>query len=523
MNAPYYASKYRDWRLRVDTHNQEIQDKLHPIPGLKIVHEESVVRGTIDAIGAACLVLGIDRPYAGPPKIQCLNAHKVPLKDYQIEGVLDLLNILRSSGGALLADDMGLGKTLQAIAVANQLPQPSRNLIIAPRFMSEGWGDELTKWGEPDYVMIRSGETKKHKQAWLTAQSAKWVVTSYEMMGKVVEQCFNSQAPDFLILDEAHMVKNVGAGRTKSAMEIATLTNFKLAITATPMWSRPKDFYGILKVLFGQRFGSRTAFYFRYCGGAINAHGGLDANGATNEEELKKRLAYYMVRREKKDVLKELPSLTRQVIWLDSDTEGEKAFKAAVLNKRANATYEACRATTVAKMEMACELAAQAKQFVLFTYERRHAEQLGKKLDLSGTPNVVIHGGIDVKKRHALIQQARTTGSGIVATIDSLGAGVNLQGVAHIGIMLALDWVPLKLAQAEARIHRLGQEMPVMWYYLACKDTIDEVIIKNIVAKLDQWRAIIGHDSNRSLRDDLGAGDGQTEEEALKAIYAAMD
>lgn len=520
--TPYYDKRHRDWRLNVPLHETETQDALQDIPGLGFSYEAGQVRGSIDAVRAACMALKITEPTV--QKELLVLKGQLPLMDYQTQGVSALTQLLQTHGGALLADDMGLGKTLQTIATANHLGC-QRVLIVCPRFLSFNWSEELTKWGEPDFVLMTPGTTKRHAKMWETATTAKWVITSYEMLPKVAEQAFATMAPDFIAFDEAHMVKNVSAGRSQVAKDVANLAPFKLAITATPMWSRPKDFFGILKVLFGKRFGSRTAFFKRYCGGTINAYGGLQANGATHEAELKARLGDYMVRREKKDVAKDLPSLTRQVIWLPTDVEGEKALKAAVLNKQRNATYEAVRATAVAKMDAACELANTAKQFVLFTYERKHAEQLGAKLELMGTPCVVIHGGLPIEQRQARIGKAKFLKCGIVATIDSLGAGVNLQGVAHIGIMHVLDWVPLKLAQAEARIHRLGQTQNVHWYYLACKETIDEVIVRNIVSKMDQWRAIIGSDSNRGLRDDLGGdiGGGTSEEDALRAIYAAME
>lgn len=521
--SAFYSKKSRDWRLDVQLTTENV-DKLEPIPGLGFFREGNQVRGMVDAIAAACMVMGIPPPDSrqyqpgGGLAVQT----EMPLKGYQVEGVCSLAKIISHVGGALLADDMGLGKTLQTIALANFM-RLTRILVVCPRFMSFGWQDELEKWGERDYALITSGSTKRHEDTWALSRTAKWVITSYEMMEKVMSGSFAQSVPDFIVFDEAHMIKNVGAGRSQVAKDAATLVPYKLAITATPMWSRPKDFYGILKVLFGHRFGSRTAFFTRYCGGRINEHGGLEAKGATHEEELKLRLSHYMVRREKKDVLRELPSLTRQVVWLPADAEGEKALKAAVLNKRANATYEAVRSTAVAKLDAAVELAVQAKKFVLFTYEKAHAKELASRIDKHQVPCVCITGDISVEKRQALIKQATSTGGGIVATIDSLGAGVNLQGVANVGIMHVLDWVPLKMAQAEARIHRLGQTLPVHWYYLACHETMDEIVVKNIVEKLDQWRAIIGSASNRSLRDDLAGGDTEANEAAaLKAIYEAM-
>jgi SWI/SNF-related matrix-associated actin-dependent regulator 1 of chromatin subfamily A len=498
-------------------------DLLEGVPGLGFVFQDNQVRGSIDAIAAASFRLGAQPPVSAETT-PTIFPKDSKLKEYQKDGVSIIKSMLTKYGGAILADDMGLGKSLQTIALANTLIDPIRVLIAAPRFMSEGWIEELEKWGEKDRVIIRSGDTKAHKKAWEDAKQSKWVITSYEMLPKVVASCFQDAPPDLFVMDEAQMVKSVAAKRTKAAKDLATMALYKLALTGTPMEDKPKDFYGILKVLLGDRFGSRTAFYTAYCNGKINEHGGLEGDGASNEKELAQRLSYYMLRREKKDVLKELPSLTRQVVWLPTDAEGERAFKAAILNKRANATYLAVKATAEAKKEAAVQLAHQAKRFLLLTYERAHAEQMASMLDKLGTPCQLIHGGIPIQERFKRIALAKKMGHGIAATIDSMKGGLNLQGVAHIGIMHTLDWMPLKMAQAEARIHRMGQTENVLWYYLACKETMDEIIVRKVVEKLDHWRAILGFDSNRNMRDDLGnaSGGAASEKDALRAIYEAM-
>ncbi len=276
---PFYSLKNRDWRIKVSGTTEA--ELIEAIPGLYQVPPD-LFRGSVDAVAAACRLLKVAGPALPTPEAAVTH---LPLKEYQVEGVGTLTRTLELNGGALLADDMGLGKTLQTIATFNSL-NCERILIAAPRFLSFGWSDELTKWGEPNHVVLTSGETKRHKANWEKAKTAKWVITSYEMLPRAAAECFSDSPPWALAFDEAHMVKNSKSQRTQFAKDLATMVPFKLAITATPMWNRPQDFYGILNTVLPNRWGSRTQFFVRYCNGRINEHGGLEAKGATNEEEL---------------------------------------------------------------------------------------------------------------------------------------------------------------------------------------------------------------------------------------------
>jgi SWI/SNF-related matrix-associated actin-dependent regulator 1 of chromatin subfamily A len=378
----------------------------------------------------------------------------------------------------------------------------------------------------PDTVAILGPPSSKHYKAeWTDAHSKRWVVCSYDLSERALELAFGEEAPDLLILDEGHLLGGRKTKRSERITYAASLSRYRLLVTGTPMWSRPRDFWKPLSLVLGRRFGSSWDFDHRYCNVREGEFGGLDNSGSSNEEELKLRLGYYMVRRLKEDVLKELPPLTRQILWIDGDKAGQRAFQAAQLKHNTVNLQNALAATGAAKTEVALQLARDAKKFLLFTYRRADARSLARRLEQTGTPCVCITGDDPVEVRNALSDEAVAKGWGVVATLDSLSVGVNLQGVGHIGIMHTMDYTPNKMLQGESRLHRLGQVDAVLWYYLACKDTMDEIIIETIVNKLESWTAIMGKDQGNHLRDKLNAAIGvgeQAEQDALRAIYAAM-
>jgi SNF2 family DNA or RNA helicase len=329
------------------------------------------------------------------------------------------------------------------------------------------------------------------------------------------------------VLDEAHRLRGRDSKRSATLASIAPLCSYKIAITATPSYNRPKDLWQLLDIVLPGYFGSRWDFDKRYCGAYPGKWGGLEypKSGSFNAEELKMRLAHYMIRREKYEVASELPPMTFQVRWVDATSEARKVFAQAQLNIGKKTLHDAVVATLKGKVEEAITLAQESRRFLLATWQKTDARAIHHILNADkDTPCALITGDMPTAKRADTIREARARGQGIVATTDSIAESLNLQGVASVGILHALDWTPLKLAQLFARLHRLGQVDPVIWYLVAMRDTVDQVIIDTQVAKLDQYRGIFGTKSHRGMRHALAdeVALEKAERKALAELYEAM-
>jgi SWI/SNF-related matrix-associated actin-dependent regulator of chromatin subfamily A-like protein 1 len=433
------------------------------------------------------------------------------LRDYQLDGIRRIVGNLQTDGAVILADDMGLGKTLQTIASWNCLRRPVPLLVVAPASVRRGWVKEFKKWGDLDAKLVETG-----KQAAAITNADKVVITSYELAKKLG----SAYVPHMLVMDEAHLLRGRMAGRSNHLLELAKVCSYRLALTGTPMWSRPRDFWMLLKILFGYRFGTADEFDYAYCGATINQWGGKENKGATRLPELRRRLEYVMLRRTKEQVSAELPEFTRQVRWVPKKKEATKALEAFALKQLP--FTDALKATLDAKIDYAIEAAEAAGRFVLVTWQKAHAELMHDKLNEDGYPTEIITGDYSHAEREAAVIRAAKTGASIVCTIDSTNAGVDgIQHVADTIIFHALDYVPIKLAQMEARLHRIGQKNNVTAVYLAMEDSADSFVIDTVVDKLDQWKASMGNDSTASMGDTMGAP--AQEAEVMAAIYAAME
>lgn len=477
------------------------------IPGVKRVAEDKYVM-YCDALAvvqarAGAKVLTAERP-------QLLGTEG--LRSYQVEGVSFLVDQLGRESGALLADEMGLGKTLQTIRAWEALGRVPL-LVCCPASVRLTWAAQFKQWAGVEATVVSTGKQAEN------CSSAKVVVTSYELISKL-DPLFT---PQFIVLDEAHLLAGRGAKRSRGVLEVARGCNFRLALTGTPLWSRPRDLWMLMRILFpNYRFGTADEFDFAYCGAVINKWGGKENKGATRAEELKARLAFVQLRRTKAEVAKDLPPLTRVTLWVPSTREATRAREAFALQQLT--LHDALSATLKGKMDEAVRLASELKQFLLFTWQKEHAYAFHERLNEEGTPCEVITGDLSHAQRAATVERARARRVGVVATIDSCGVGVDgLQHVASNGIFHAIDWVPTKTAQAEARLHRIGQTLPIQWTYIAMQNSADQLVIESVVEKLGQWTGIMGADSTGAMADAFTDADAERmADEALKEIYANL-
>ena len=199
--------------------------------------------------------------------------------------------------------------------------------------------------------------------------------------------------------------------------------------------------------------------------------------------------------------------------------EVKLATEAAVLGTIS--MYDALAATLAGKIAATVEAMQEAGKSLVFTWRKADARAIADAAEEAGIKVELITGDNSHLERQHAVARARQSGASVVATIDSTGAGVDgLQFVATTGIFHALDYVPIKLAQAEARLHRMGVASPVHWVYVAMEGSADQHVIGTVVEKLDSWRQIMGKDGTAEIGGVLDVA--VDEAEALRALQEAF-
>ncbi|WP_437951854.1 SNF2-related protein [Sorangium sp. So ce296] len=444
----------------------------------------------------------------------------LPLFPYQREGVLHLFR----NGRALLADDMGLGKTLQAIAACELLRrrgEARRILIVTAASLKHQWAQEIARWtGERAAVL---GGSPAQRSGALAAEAA-YTVLSYELTWRELSR-LQALAADALVLDEAQRAKNF---RTKTAATLRALpSRFLFVLTGTPVENRLDDLYALLQLvdpaLLGPLWRFNADFHRQDERGRIV--------GYKNLGELRRRVAPVALRRERAEVLLDLPPLleqtrytplTREQRELDADYRAQAARLVAIAERRTLRKEELDRLMMLLmKARQACnalelcdprrqkraspkldelealiaEITAQPRSKVIVFSEWVGMLALAReRLERLRVGHVALHGDVPTERRPALLDRFREDPAvRVLLSTDAGGVGLNLQAASYV-VHLDLPWNPARLDQRTARAHRMGQARGVSVTYLCAEEGIE----RGIEGILSEKRKVL----SASLRAD---------------------
>lgn len=434
-----------------------------------------------------------------------------------------------SRPNVLIGDEMGLGKTIQAIGVINANSDLKKILIVGPASLKINWFKELTKWLVREYVV----SIVTAKDGWYVSDYSRptIMIINYDILTKFHDEV-HGQEWDLLVCDECHKMKNPRTIRTreivglydKNLKQIVGRIRAKrnIFLTGTPLLNRPAELWPVANYLAPDAFRSKYWYHKIYCAAAFNGYG-YDIKGASNLEGLQEKLrTTFMIRRLKKDVLKELPAKLRQVIEVPANgcasliAEEQEAFqahreeieflKAAIELAKASedkADYDAAvaalkQAVRVAFSEMAAvrHRVALAKAPLVIDYLKdaveshkvvcfaHHKDVIKMIAEEFGNSCVVLTGDTKMEDRDKAVTrfQEDPTCLLFVGSIQAAGVGLTLTAASHV-LFAELDWVPANMTQAEDRLHRIGQIANVLVQHLVLEGSLDAEMAHKLVEK----------------------------------------
>jgi len=421
------------------------------------------------------------------------------LYGFQAAGVRFALKTKR----VLIADEMGLGKTVQAIATvgaANAYPA----VVICPAVAKGVWLSEILRWSPGKTVSVINGKSQAKKTATVrlfggdTVQvpvndwTADVVVINYDIAGRWAEELLAREWRS-VIMDESHYLKSAKAARTKTVAKVAKLPSVEYAImlSGTPLTNRPIELASQLDILGALKteWGSFMGFAKRHCA-AWQDNWGWHFDGASNTEELHRRLrATVMVRRDKRDVLTELPPIQRTTLALPLADEKAYAKAAGETVAWLKEFGSSDHASTLVEINKLRQEASRQKLGAA-------VEVIQEFLDSSPTEKCIVFAWF-IETQEALLQafpgSARILGEDkaeerdtnvarfqndpdcrvIVASIGAGGVGVTLTKATSI-FFAETGWTPGSTDQAEARAYgRMSDAHGVNSYFLLGENTID--------------------------------------------------
>ena len=446
---------------------------------------------------------------------------------YQIIGA----DFLASKHFALLADEMGLGKTVQAIRGLNRI-HAKRALIICPSVARINWAREFDLWSE-NKLEVQVTE----KLSDIVAISGH-VICSFDFAVQNVDKLtkFNW---DVLIVDEAHYLKSTETARAKAILGVngiirSSKRTWLMSGTPAPnhygeLWSMLYTF-GVTKLTY-------DAFIREYCIVNSTSYGiKVVASNTAKSPELRALLKNFMLRRLKKDVMKELPPITfgtvvvepglvdvdvlpsfakyffptnrREQLKIDLEKETrlietmnatmkpDQTNKLEAFAAISDSVSTIRRYTGLQKCEAIIELVSKEleakayKKIVIFCIHRDVIETLRGGFKKYGAVTLYGNTPPETRQKHIDKFQNDEKTKVFIGNIHAAGTAITLTA-AHNVLFLEQDWVPGNNAQAIMRCHRIGQENPVFVRFAALEGSIDAKIAGIVRRKTAQLTQIL--------------------------------
>lgn len=452
------------------------------------------------------------------------------LREYQKIGYTWMRTLARYHFGGILADDMGLGKTLQVIALltafyqekteqkaagnegsGSELPLPS--LIVCPASLVYNWGQEFARFSPEIRVLLIAG-TAKERQEQLEEQmrmeaseGAQVIITSYDLL-KRDRAAYLGRTFEYEIIDEAQVIKNAKTQGAKAVKEISA--NVRFALTGTPVENRLSELWSIFDFLMPGFLYSYRKFRERY-----------ELPIVKNQDPealmaLRRMTGPFVLRRLKKDVLRELPGKEERIVYSAASGRQQKLYTASALklkealaggawsgNGKLEVLSQLMRLRQIccdpalcfedytgesAKLETCVSLIASASaaghKILLFSQFASMLERIRERLLQEGISSHLLVGATPKEERSRMVQAFASDEVPVfLISLKAGGTGLNLTA-ADIVIHYDPWWNVAAQNQATDRAYRIGQEKPVTVYKLILKDTIEENLLKLQNAKL---------------------------------------
>ena len=425
------------------------------------------------------------------------------LREYQKVGVQWLYMIAKCEFGGILADEMGLGKSIQTITYIKhrlQEEKQAKMLIIVPTSLLYNWEDEFQKFGKEISIMIVN-DIKAHRLEKLKhVDQAQVIITSYGLLRQDIE-VYEKMKFDTMILDEAQNIKNPKSDTAIAVKKIKARVKF--ALTGTPLENSIYELWSIVDFIMPGYLGTFQTFKEMYP---------ITDLEETSYMNLKRQIDPFILRRKKKDVLKDLPEKLENKVYVELN-EAQKELYLSELEKAQKEIQKIEKDQTVSqnqffilslltRLRQICidpslifddyhggsskfdtllpileEMIQNQHKILLFSQFPSVLKNLMPHLDAHHIRYLYLDGSTKAGERMQLVKQFHQDDTPVfLISLKAGGTGLNLT-IADEVIHLDPWWNPQVENQATDRTHRIGQTKTVEVIKLISIGTIEEKII----------------------------------------------
>jgi len=469
--------------------------------GIKVVGDEY-----LDEMFEAILNRGLQEKTAIPNQLNSV------MRSYQKSGFHWLKMLEKYNFNGILADDMGLGKTVQAISVLSSFHANFRAMVICPKTLLFNWAAEIEKFNPSLSFKLYEGNQKERENI-LETLNVSILFASYSIIQNDIAMLQEIEF-DYIILDEAQHIKNATALRTKAVKKLKS--RHKLALSGTPIENNPAELWSIFDFLMPGYLPALRNFKKEF----------MSEKQKNSQERLKLLVSPFILRRQKKDVLIELPDKQEQVSICKLTPLQEKMYLQILENVKQKITEAEANSknnymhilAALTRLRQVCDHPALIDKNVKTNYEFSGKTELLREIIVDAVENgnkmlifsqfvqmlqvikeMLIREKItfeymdgSTENRQQVIDNFNNNNNirTFLISLKTGGFGLNLTAADTV---LIVDpwWNPMGENQAIDRTHRIGQTKKVMVYKIITKGTIEEKILSLQQTKREMFEYFI--------------------------------
>lgn len=438
-----------------------------------------------------------------PEDIQVPQNYSKILRDYQVQGFKWLKTMSEYGFGGILADDMGLGKTLQVMTlIEDGIGENHVSLVVAPATLIYNWQDEIKKFSKKLKTVCITGNIAQRKKLIESIPEYDIVITSYDYIRRDYE-LYKDYQFYYFILDEAQYIKNQS---TKNAQTVKLINGkYRFALTGTPIENSLAELWSIFDFLMPQYLFNYHYFQKQYESSIVKN------NDEEKTKQLKKLVTPFILRRNKKEVLKELPDKIEQNMILPFSDEEEKIYVAnlAKVNEELQQLYDIegsdkmqilkmltrlrqlCLEPRLvydnidqpssklkACMELIKTMQENKQKVLLFSSFTSALDLIAEECQKAGITYYMLTGSTNKEERRELVSRFQKDDTTLfLISLKAGGTGLNLTSAENV-IHYDPWWNVSAQNQATDRAYRIGQKSNVQVFNLVMKDSVEEKIIE---------------------------------------------
>lgn len=422
----------------------------------------------------------------------------------------------------IVAYDMGTGKTPVGIALAERHPEFRKVLVICPAALKTNWRREIKKFTDHEAVIF-SGIEPDDLSIGQWVSDNRYYIINYDIIGRESGDktdpvmkwvvLLKTLKPDFVIIDEAHYIKNMDSKRSRGVR--ALTYNAVAPMSGTPLVNRPIELYPPLSIVDPLTFKSAASFFDQFC---------ASDGTARNVKKLHEMMLPYMIRRTRKDVYGDSIHIERIPFTKELSPKARELYTKILQgiyialrkpDKELNVTSifaelirckQTCSADNIlTTVELALDAFEETEKKVII-FSQFKDSQYGINQMLDGA--CVVNGDVVDDDRYDLMDKFQDPTSGLNFWITNILEGLTLTE-AHTVIFNDIWWTPKDHSQAEGRCFgRDNDPHGGNSYWIENERTIDQFLNALLMKKTEVFNQVIdgvrdSQEEQRSIMSQL--------------------